>query len=280
MSDDGGRRSSGSRPRPFWTRSESIPYLTASPWVLVEDGRWRMWYVSGSDWRATTNGVDVHVSTPSRRRRALEADGRVCIDYRDEHETAIARPCVVRDGDAYRMWFCSRGDAYRLGYAESLDGLTWTRHDDEIEISRGNGWDSEMQAYPFVFDHDGNRHMLYNGNGYGATGIGHAVLERWATAVHRTARSVGAEGFPDEAFEQLAALEDRHFWFRTAARLLVWALEAYFARARSLLEVGCGTGVVLDAIGKSPGIPTRWCRFERSGAAHRREPFRCAIRLR
>ena len=33
-----------------------------------------------------------------------------------------------------------------------------------------------MQAYPLVFDDTtGRRHMLYNGNGYGATGIGHAV---------------------------------------------------------------------------------------------------------
>ena len=29
------------------------------------------------------------------------------------------------------------------------------------------GWDSEMIAYPFVFDHKGNRYMLYNGNSYG-----------------------------------------------------------------------------------------------------------------
>ena len=33
-----------------------------------------------------------------------------------------------------------------------------------------------MQAYPFVFDHAGQRHLLYNGDGFGATGIGHAVL--------------------------------------------------------------------------------------------------------
>jgi hypothetical protein len=32
-----------------------------------------------------------------------------------------------------------------------------------------------MQAYPVVFDHLGVRHMLYNGNGYGETGIGYAV---------------------------------------------------------------------------------------------------------
>jgi hypothetical protein len=33
-----------------------------------------------------------------------------------------------------------------------------------------------MIEYACVFDHHGSRHMLYNGNGYGETGIGHAVL--------------------------------------------------------------------------------------------------------
>jgi hypothetical protein len=40
-----------------------------------------------------------------------------------------------------------------------------------------SGWDSEMIEYPFVFDHAGARYMLYNGNGYGKSGFGIAVLE-------------------------------------------------------------------------------------------------------
>ena len=77
-----------------------------------------------------------------------------------------------------RMWYASRGDSYRIGYAESKDGLTWTRKDHEsgIDVSE-SGWDSEMLAYPYVFAHEGDYYMLYNGNDYGKTGIGLAVLE-------------------------------------------------------------------------------------------------------
>ena len=39
------------------------------------------------------------------------------------------------------------------------------------------GWDSEMICYPYVFEHRGRFFMLYNGNGYGKTGFGVAVLE-------------------------------------------------------------------------------------------------------
>ncbi len=83
---------------------------------------------------------------------------------------------MLRAGDGYEMWFSVRGDAYRLGYARSRDGLTWERRDAAAGLApSAAGWDAEMVAYPHVFEHGGRRHMLYNGNGYGATGVGSAV---------------------------------------------------------------------------------------------------------
>ena len=139
-----------------------------------------MWYVSGTGWDVVDGAPRprYHVKyAESADGTRWDRDGRVCIDFARPEEHAIGRPCVVRDGELYRMWFCARGDAYRIGYAESRDGLDWERMDAEagIDVS-ASGWDSEMQAYPVVFDYDGARHMLYNGNGYGSTGIGLAVL--------------------------------------------------------------------------------------------------------
>jgi len=56
------------------------------------------------------------------------------------------------------------------------------------------------------------------------------------------------EGFPPESFEELATVEAGNFWFRARNRLIVWALEKYFPKFGSLLEVGCGTGFVLSGI--------------------------------
>ncbi|PYO44431.1 MAG: hypothetical protein DMD33_02970 [Gemmatimonadetes bacterium] len=165
---------------PILERNDVDPYLTASPWVLHEGDTWRMWYVSGVGW---SEGADprprYHVKyAESHDGVSWSRDGQVCLDFQHPGEYAIGRPCVRREGDRYRMWYCYRGDAYRLGYAESPDGVTWTRKDDEIQLSGPSAdFDAEMQAYPVVEELRGEPHLLYNGDRYGATGIGWAVAE-------------------------------------------------------------------------------------------------------
>ena len=75
-----------------------------------------------------------------------------------------------------KMWYTYRGDKYRVGYAESSDGLEWIRKDDEVDLlPSGDDWESDEVSYPFVFAHEGVHYMLYCGNAYGKTGFGIAV---------------------------------------------------------------------------------------------------------
>ena len=75
------------------------------------------------------------------------------------------------------MWYSYRGQSYRLGYAESANGLNWQRKDGQVGIDVSDaGWDSEMIEYAHVFAHKGEQYMLYNGDGYGKTGVGLAIL--------------------------------------------------------------------------------------------------------
>ena len=75
------------------------------------------------------------------------------------------------------MWFSYRGDYYKIGYAESSDGINWLRLDNELSFNPSEkGWDSEMVEYPCVFEHGREVCMLYNGNNYGETGFGLAKL--------------------------------------------------------------------------------------------------------
>lgn len=95
-----------------------------------------------------------------------------------DSEYAISKPCVVREDGKYKMWYSYRGDAYRIGYAESPSEVDFNRLDNQVGISvSSSGWDSETIEYPCVFDHKGRRYMLYNGNRYGLSGIGLAIQD-------------------------------------------------------------------------------------------------------
>jgi hypothetical protein len=167
---------------PIMDRSMTEPHFCSSCCVLPGDTFWRMWYLSCTGWRNHHNKIEhrYHI-------KYAESDdginwcrnGIVAIDYANEEEYAISRPSVIKDPSCWRMWYSYRGHFYKIGYAESNDGRTWVRHDHlaGIDVSPA-GWDSEMIEYPFVFDHKGQRYMLYNGNGYGKTGFGIAVLEQ------------------------------------------------------------------------------------------------------
>lgn len=67
----------------------------------------------------------------------------------------------------------------------------------------------------------------------------------------------GAVGsaFDDETFARLQEIEEDHPWFTTRRRLITWALDRHAPAARSFLDVGCGTGLVLSALGQHrPGL--------------------------
>jgi SAM-dependent methyltransferase len=64
--------------------------------------------------------------------------------------------------------------------------------------------------------------------------------------IPRFAAPTANDGFHSDAFDTLAELEHGSFWFRARNRLLNWAMESYFPAAGTLLEIGCGTGFVLE----------------------------------
>jgi hypothetical protein len=167
-------------PAPLLDRSAADPFLTASPFVTIEDGLWRMWYVSATEWRATASGPRHYYNiryaeSPDGAR--WSRDGTICLDYATPDEYAFARPWITRDDRGYRMWFSVRGAAYEIAVAESTDGRRWSRRGDGGLQAAGHDWESEMVEYPAVFTCDGRQYMLYNGNGYGASGVGLAVLD-------------------------------------------------------------------------------------------------------
>ncbi len=55
-------------------------------------------------------------------------------------------------------------------------------------------------------------------------------------------------GFKTDYFQQLAELEDDHFWFQARRLLIIDGLQRFFSDIEHYLEIGCGTGHVLHAV--------------------------------
>jgi hypothetical protein len=178
ISDDGGRSFRKHSLAPLLDRSPADPFLTASPSVMFDRGIWRMWYLSATSWEPHPDGVRhfylvkyAEADDPIHWRR----EGHIAIPFEHPDEYAIGRPHVVKDGSTYRMWYCIRGDQYRLGHAVSDDGISW-RRTEEVPPARSE-WDSDMQAYPMILRDRRRFLMFYNGNRYGGSGFGCAETE-------------------------------------------------------------------------------------------------------
>jgi hypothetical protein len=194
ISKDGGNSFHKVSNGPICGRAVDEPYFNTAPCVLVDGESWKMWYISCTGWQI----IHGHPEPSYLVKYAESADGihwhktgRICIDSNDSTE-AIGRPCVFVEGATYKMFYSYRStinyrtdsrQSYRLGYAESADGLSWNRKDDEVGIDKsGSGWDSQMMEYCYVYDHRAKKYLFYNGNGFGATGFGYAVLDEERTA--------------------------------------------------------------------------------------------------
>lgn len=171
---------------PVLGRDKTNPLFAAATAFHVEGDRWRTWYNSGISWTKLADGWHHHYGihhAHSTNGVDWTCDPGMCLPFKDEYEYAFGRPSVIRQDGLYLMWFAHRASreiaTYRIGFASSRDGLVWDRADElsGIDVSP-EGWDSEMICYPYVFGHRGRWYMLYNGNGYGKTGFGLAVLDQ------------------------------------------------------------------------------------------------------
>ncbi len=184
ISEDGGQTFTRFSRVPVCDRTDEELYFRVIHTMMLDDGRWRAWYGAG-------DSFDVENGRQYPRyniRHSFSDDGihftgksQLCVDMRDG-EYRVGRPYVIKHGGLYKMFFGggTKEEGYRLAYAESSNGITWIRRDEELGMQvSDSGWDSQMQAYPALVTYGDQTFMFYNGNDYGRDGFGYAVLESW-----------------------------------------------------------------------------------------------------
>jgi hypothetical protein len=173
---------------PIMDRTAQEPYLSVTPFLLQENGKWNFWYVSGLGWEEIDSKYEpVYVIKYASSKDGIDWHRPNILSIKQNHPLeAFSHPTVIKQDGTYHMWYCFRHSkdfrdgkgSYRIGYAKSKDGMDWQRLDEQAGISPSEeGWDSTMNCYPYVVEIDGKIYMFYNGNGFGQSGIGLAVLE-------------------------------------------------------------------------------------------------------
>jgi len=167
------------------------PFILGGPKIRKFSNLWYLWYIAGKKWLENNGKPEI----VNKIRVATSSDGfnwqrdhKDIIENKVEENECQASPDVFFYKNKYHMFFCYRYSlnfrgkekGYRMGYANSADLKNWIRDDSKagIDISE-EGWDSEMIAYPHVFELDNNIYMFYLGNQVGRYGFGLAKLESY-----------------------------------------------------------------------------------------------------
>jgi predicted GH43/DUF377 family glycosyl hydrolase len=176
---------------PVLSYSPNEPFTLSGPKIRKFNGLWYLWYIAGSKWITASEKPEliyrIRMATSKDGLNWLKLDRNVIEAKLGENEVQ-ASPDVFFYEDGFHMFFCymvtpdfrkNKEKTYRIGYAYSSDLINWVRNDSKVGIDISNeGWDSEMVAYPHVFELDGKVYMFYLGNQVGRYGFGLAQLEK------------------------------------------------------------------------------------------------------
>lgn len=184
ISDDGGRTFHRYSETPVLDRRNDEVYARCGINVMYDEGKYKMWYIGSAKEGWTMSGgklkpLYIMKYTESEDGIRWDFNPIQCMEYKNDDEHGFGRPFVWRDGNKYRMYYSIRtySRGYYIGYAESEDGIHWSRKDEEAGIELGNNsWDDTNLSYPFLYKYGEKTYMFYNGNGCGKSGFGYAEL--------------------------------------------------------------------------------------------------------
>ena len=185
--------------------------------IMNEGGVYKMWYSGGGSagpWQTgyatSTNGIDWNIYGGNP---VLPVGGSG-----DWDEMESDAPAVINDGGTYKMWYHGCDASYStcsIGYAESPDGINWTKYTANPVLTGTVGaWDEGQVLWPAVIKNGGTYKMWYvSGGAIGLATSTDGIL--WTKEAGNPVLTDGWDG--GGAGAQMVMLEGSTYkmWFRS-----------------------------------------------------------------
>jgi len=136
------------------------------PCIINVEGIYRMWFAGGGvNYRilhsTSTNGLEWTIpeavtSLNGSNPGLLNYDGTYDIDN-------VLSPCVIKDGNKYKMWYQAGGVNNRILYSESTNGMKWSIPKMVIDINLID-YNSNHSMQPFVIKENDVYKMWFVGH--------------------------------------------------------------------------------------------------------------------
>lgn len=156
------------------TASEWDNGFLEGPSVIKDGSIYKMWYcgydatpdASGTDGKANVG----YATSPDGINWIKYAGNPVIVTGTNTWDSIYVQdPHVIKENGEYHMWYGggSNGTYYdqQVGYATSLDGITWVKSPLNPVLTRGNtgDWDEILSSFPSVLNDGGTYKMWYTG---------------------------------------------------------------------------------------------------------------------
>ncbi|MBR9705262.1 hypothetical protein GOV12_07655 [Candidatus Pacearchaeota archaeon] len=150
------------------------------PFVLFINNKYHLWYEGSS---ASANAFKIGYATSddgiffTRENNGVEVLNNGNVGKFDS--SSVGSPSIIFNDSTYLMWYTgANATSKQIGYATSIDGITWTRMNNGepvLKLGDIDKFDSRKIENPSVIFKDGLYHMWYQGSNYTTYNIGYAT---------------------------------------------------------------------------------------------------------
>lgn len=186
ISKDNGNTWSKFSEGPIFGTSYKEPGYVGTISIIQKENQFFGFYLSCRDWKViqgkTEPIYDIKIATSSN---AIDWEPIGTAIALSGTEGGISKACVIEKDGQFLMWYAVRGEqdyrtnpahSYRIKCAISKDLINWEKTEKMgLDIDPNSQWDNLMVEYPHVVSYQNTLQLFYNGNGFGNTGIGHAI---------------------------------------------------------------------------------------------------------